>query len=128
MIAKRAQQRILFKTSPKWLSIKSANTPSQTRVPSTTITATTTTTAACMCVPRDEQRAIIIHQNTIKIEKIQSTSHKAGVRGRKSRGMGGDDDALFVIGEEWLDRSRMGRQRAVESIESMKGMFGTACR
>jgi hypothetical protein len=43
--------------------------------------------------------------------------------------MGGreNEDALFVIGEAWLDGSRMGRQRAVQRIESMKGVFGTAC-
>ena len=36
-------------------------------------------------------------------------------------------DALFIICEEWLYGRRMGRQGAVQRIESMKDMFGTAC-
>jgi hypothetical protein len=91
MIAKRAQQRILFKTSPKWLSIKSANTPSQTRVPSTTTTITAITTAASRtCVPRDEQRAInhpSIKNPSPKIRKIKSNkNHKPTQNERKKLG------------------------------------------
>jgi hypothetical protein len=72
MIAKRAQQRILFKTRPERLSLKGTDTPSQTRVPSTTTTTTTTTiattTAARTYVPRDEQRAIQSIKSSIKIK------------------------------------------------------------
>ena len=56
MIAKRAQQRVLLKTSPKWLSVKSANTPSQTRVPSSAAAAVAAAAATARTrVPRDEQ-------------------------------------------------------------------------
>jgi hypothetical protein len=56
MIAKGAQQRILFKTGPKRLSIKSPDAPSQTRVPSTSA-GTAAAVAARTSVPRDEQWA-----------------------------------------------------------------------
>lgn len=81
MIAKRAQERILFKTSPKWLSIKSANTPSQTRVPST---ATATTAAARTSVPRDEQRTNHNHPS-IKIQSTKQQNHKPMVGGEKKK-------------------------------------------
>jgi len=60
MIAKCAQQRMLFDTRTKRLSIKSANAPSQTRVPPT---ATSTTAAARTRVPRDEQWASRVGQS-----------------------------------------------------------------
>ncbi len=134
MIAKCAQQRILFKTSPQRLSIESTNTPSQTRIPST---ATTTTTASRTHVPRDEQRAENNpnpntnpnqQSQSHRKEKKKETETERYVSREPGNGMECEGGALFVIGEEWLDGSRVGRQRAVERIESMKSVFWTARR
>ena len=81
VIAKGAQQRVLFKTSPKWLSVESADAPSQTRVPSTSCTAGA---ASRTGVPRDEQRTINQIDSIIN-QSIHPSNHPTHPKRKKIR-------------------------------------------
>jgi hypothetical protein len=106
MIAKGAQERILFKTSPKWLSIESANAPSQTRVPSTSSAAAV---AARTSVPRDKQWTnpiVPIHPKRSDRQKSQAKK----------------------TGDEKKDEQRGGVETTTHYLSSPKsGSMGLAC-
>jgi len=138
MIAKRAQERILLESCAQRLRIERPNAPSQPRAPPTCTISTATanaTTSRNTRIPRDEQRAV--GWLVSKTPKQQPREKKKFRRGRGNQnifyfsGWGwlgwGRGNALFVIGEERLD-GRCVRQRAVERIKGVKGVFGTARR
>jgi hypothetical protein len=102
IIAKRAQERILFESRTEWLRFESAYAPSQTRAPFTTTVAVTSTR-----VPRHEEGAIKIKKSS----RMRKRDKRCCVF------------VLFVIWEEWLDGIRMG-QGTIERIECVKAMFG----